>query len=207
MLSTLLEFRLPPALAAASRLRKLRKGEAAFRAGQAVEQIFYVQQGEIRASRHQLDGNKAVMLRARRGEFFALTSLFMPRYPCDAEAAEASCVLAMPKDCFHEALAQDSAFALAVMQATAMAMKSQCTKVERLHLKRAGDRVLHYLACEQRNGKVELHMPLLCWADELGLQPETLYRVLAELEEQGLILREGRCITLRENTAALCCAG
>lgn len=185
MLRTLLELKLPPALAAASRLLKFRKGESVFHAGDVVEQIFYVQQGEIRASRHQVDGNVAVMLRARSGEFFALASLFMPRYPCDAQAAQASCVLALPKDLFHAALAHDSAFTLAVMHATTMAMKSQCAKVERLHLKRASDRVLHYLACEQRNGTVDLHMPLQAWADELGLQPETLYRVLADLEEQG----------------------
>ena len=40
------------------------------------------------------------------------------------------------------------------------------------------------------------------WARELGLEPETLYRALAELESAGEVVREARGVRLAGNGTA-----
>ena len=55
--------------------------------------------------------------------------------------------------------------------------------------------MLHYLNCELTGpggATLSLDIPLAEWADDLGLEPETLYRTLAELEKKGRIEREPR---------------
>lgn len=105
-------------------------------------------------------------------------------------------LLAFPATAFQVALGEDAAFALALIRTVSVDLKTQCGRVERLRLKRVRDRVVHYLACESRDGNVDLGMPILEWADELGVEPENLYRVLAELEGEGRIARTGRRISL-----------
>jgi DNA-binding MarR family transcriptional regulator len=66
--------------------------------------------------------------------------------------------------------------------------RKQCSRQERLRLKRARDRVLHFLACEGgATGVVTWVSHLSELAAELGLERETLYRALAGLEAEGLL--------------------
>ncbi len=179
-----------------SRRTELARGETLFVTGTPVHTVYLVERGELRAVRTLADGSEAVMMRAGPGELFAIASLFMPTYPCDAVAITATVVRALPRSDFEAALTAHPDFAAALVKTLAMGIKKQCGRVERLRLKRARDRVLHFLACESRDGSIELHMPLLAWANELGLEPETLYRVLAELEREGRITRNRRHIRL-----------
>jgi DNA-binding MarR family transcriptional regulator len=76
-------------------------------------------------------------------------------------------------------------------------MRRQCSRYERLRLKKASDRVLHYLACEaDKTGKVVLRSSVMEWAAELGLEAATLYRTLSELERDGVLRRQGRVLEL-----------
>jgi CRP-like cAMP-binding protein len=114
--------------------------------------------------------------------------MLVPHYSCDARAATPTEVLRIPVRELREGLGSDGAFALAFAGQLAADLRHQCTRVERLRIKRARDRVRHYLVCEGplRSGGAKLQD----WARELGLEPETLYRTLAELESSGEISRE-----------------
>jgi DNA-binding MarR family transcriptional regulator len=106
-------------------------------------------------------------------------------------------------------IASNGDFALRFSQFLALAMRRQCARYERLRLKRAGERVLHYLNCEltgPAGADLELDIPLAEWADDLGLEPETLYRALADLEKKGLIAREPRSRKIRIVGAAAACS-
>jgi CRP/FNR family transcriptional regulator len=197
-------FPFPDDLLAVGRELKLAKGERLFSLGEAIDRVFYVQQGELRAVRCLADGSEAVMMRARDGEFFAIASLFLPSYPCDAEVGINTRLLSFPQPYFRAVLGRDPAFALALVREQSLGVKTQCARVERLRLKRARDRVVHYLACESREGLVRLAMPLIEWADELGMEPETLYRVLAELKDEQVIARRGKEIRLLTAPTASC---
>ncbi len=182
----------PAALAQATRRISLEKGEALFREGQRVAGIYYVISGEVKALRHMAKSSEAVMARAMAGEFFAESAIAAPRYSCDGVAVKPSVLLFLPMDALDAALT-DAGFAKAFFLANAANVRRQCSRYERVRLRSARERVLHLLACESGpDGVFDWPAPLTELAVELALEPETLYRVLSELEAEGEITREKR---------------
>ncbi len=170
--------------------RELGRGESLFRQGDPVRHVVIVREGELKAIRHQADGSECVMLRARAGEMFAESSLADSHYRCDGIAVEPTRVSLVPVDMLRAALGGEESLAYAFCMAIARQARKQCSRQERLRLKRARDRVLHFLACEGgADGVVSWTAPLSELAPELGLERETLYRVLAVLENEGMLRR------------------
>jgi len=185
-----------PALTRAARRLSLDKGAPLFREGEAVGGIFYVISGEIKAVRHLADSAEAVMMRAAPGEFFAESAIAVSAYTCDALAVKPSELLFLPRAALEDAL-HDAGFAKAFFLANAANTRRQCSRYERVRLRSARARVLHMLACEGGpDGVLNWPAPLGELAVELALEPETLYRVLGELQRDGLIIREKRQIRL-----------
>ena len=145
------------------------------------------------------------MQTARCGEFFGEASLFQPTYSCEARAL-APCVLsAFNADQFRHAMQTDPQFSMAFARVLAVSLRRQCSRVERLRLKNATDRVLHYLTCEVGpTGWAEIGGTVQDWAAELALEPETLYRTLAALEKEGVLAREPRRFRLQGKTPMAC---
>lgn len=171
-----------------------------FRLGDVPRDFYLVVEGEARARRYGTDGAEIVMQRARAGEFFAEAGMVAPRYSCEGYFPVASRVLRIPLVVIRQLITTNGEFALRFAQFLALSMRRQCARYERLRLKRAGERVLHYLNCEltgPAGADLELDIPLAEWADDLGLDPATLYRALADLEKKGLIAREPRVRRIR----------
>jgi CRP-like cAMP-binding protein len=96
-------------------------------------------------------------------------------------------LLAFPIDAFRRALADDArfrAFWMSRLAREVRALRSQC---ERLALRKAADRIEHYIESEGKDGRLELARSGKAWAAELGLTHEALYRALARLRRAGLI--------------------
>jgi CRP-like cAMP-binding protein len=196
---------LPATLAAHALEIRLAKGESLFRTSDAVTRFHFVAAGELAAIRAMPNGAEAVMLTARAGEFFAEASLFLPRYTCDARAVSACRIIAWPSETFRSAIFAEPAAALAFSRMLAVNLRRQCSRVERLRMKNADDRILHYLACETApNGWVEVTSSLQEWAAELGLEPETVYRALSRLEAAGMLERDRRRLRLVGSQVASC---
>lgn len=182
----------PATFARAARRISLKKGETLFRAGQKVAGIYYVISGEVKALRHMAESSEAVMTRAKGGEFFAESAIAAPHYSCDGVAVRPSELLFLPSESLDAALT-DAGFAKAFFLANAANARRQCSRYERVRLRSARERVLHLLACESGpDGVFDWPAPLTELAVELALEPETLYRVLSELEASGEITREKR---------------
>jgi len=172
-----------------------RTGDFIFRLGDAPRYLYLVVSGEARAQRYSPDGAEIVMQRARTGELFAEAGMVAPRYSCEGYCTQPARILLIPFDKLRARIQSDGEFALRFSQFLTLSLRRQCARYERLRLKRASDRVLHYLNCELTGlagADLELDIPLADWADDLGLEPETLYRTLAALEKQKLIRREAR---------------
>jgi len=181
---------LPADLLAQAKTVDLVKGEHLFRQNDAVSYVIFVLEGELKAVRHLPDGGECVMLRSRAGELFAESSLADNQYRCDGIAAGMARVALVPVDRLREALGGEGSLAFGMCMALARQARKQCSRQERLRLKRARDRVLHFLACEGGvEGVVHWSAHLSELASELGLERETLYRALAALEEEGLLQR------------------
>jgi len=186
----------PAGLRAACRVRAVSQGERIFRAGAAADAVFRMIEGEAQLLRAGPDGSEIVLQRARPGEYFAEASLFSDRYHCDARCAASGRLLVLPAEALRRALAREPAFATAWVHTLSRALRDARARCERLSLKRAGDRIVHFLA--NTSGKeIELGQPLNAWARELGLTQEALYRALARLERAGILARRGRRLRLR----------
>ncbi len=187
----------PKTLVATSRERVVEKNEVLFQPNDSVDSLFYTMKGELFALRYQLDGTPAVMMRGFAGEIFAPASMNMSCYPCSAVAAVKSRVLQIPKSVFIEHLAINSDFSRYYIDSLSADLKKQCVRSERLRLKSAKDRVLHFITCESPSGaEITISCPISKWAEELGIEPESLYRTLSDLEKEGIIKREKRHITI-----------
>jgi CRP-like cAMP-binding protein len=162
-----------------------------FRKGDAVRAVFLVLDGEVRLSRFAKDGREIALHRAGRGEFFAEAALNAPRYQCNAIASQASTLLAFPAAKVRALLSKDSEFAHQWVALLARQLHSARARLERLALKSAAERVLHYLHTEGNGPRCEVALAgsVKDLAKELGLTHESLYRTLARLEQDGVVVR------------------
>lgn len=173
------------------------KGDHLFRDGDPVTSLFYLVEGGVKAVRYPADGTEVIMFRATAGEFFAESGIVLSHYTCDAIAEQSSCIASIPLDAVKDELGDAGSFALGLFLQVARNARKQCSRYERLRLKRAQDRVMHYLFCETGSaGVLEISTTLSDFAGELGLEPETLYRTLGELEKAGKLQKQGRSIRL-----------
>jgi CRP-like cAMP-binding protein len=74
----------------------IRKGERLFTQGDAVDAIYFVCRGRVKAVRALHNGMQTVMLQATAGEFFAESALAVESYVRDALATEDSILSSLP---------------------------------------------------------------------------------------------------------------
>ncbi|ANQ83547.1 Crp/Fnr family transcriptional regulator [Azoarcus olearius] len=177
---------MPPALRAAARRRAFRRGETLFATGAAPREMFFILRGEVRLSRLSPDGTETVMQRARDA-FLAEASLESHTYHCSAIAGEDGLALVFPLAEFRRSLADSAAFRAQWMSHLLQEVRKRRAQCERLALRSARARILHYIEAEGADG--ELHLPgsRKALAAELGLTHEALYRALARLTRDGTL--------------------
>jgi len=162
-----------------------------FRKGDPVRAVFLVLEGEVRLSRFAKDGSEIALHRAGRGEFFAEAALSSPRYRCNAIATQASTLLEFPAVKVRTLLATDHEFSHHWVALLARQLHALRARLERQALKSAADRVLHLLHTEGSGPHCEVVLTgnVKDLAKELGLTHESLYRTLAKLERDGILVR------------------
>lgn len=188
---------IPDSLRQVVRPLSIKRKQSLYRQGDAAKEIYFVRQGELEAARFSPEGDPLVMLRAGAGEFFAEPALSVDCYGCTAYAKTDSELFALPKAAVLSALQEDKAFSMAFLQAQMRNARKQCSRYERVRLRRAEDRVVHFLVTETGpDGWVRLPGPLADWAAELGLTPESLYRAMARLRQEGRIEELGGALRI-----------
>lgn len=193
---------LPPRLREAAEPLTAAAGKTLFRAGSRPLAIYYVLDGEVRLVRRSASGAESILQRARRGPL-AEASLYSPRYHCDAVVCSSARLLRFPRPLFLQTIDDDPAFRTAWITHLASEVRRARAQSERLSLKRAADRVLHYIECEGRDGVLRLEQTRKDWAAELGLSHEALYRTLATLQRQGRLHISGQTFEVQPPTTAL----
>lgn len=189
----------PAALRSSSKRASYEAGATIFRTGSATHSVFFVESGAVRLIRYGRAGEEVVLHDARAGEFFAEASLDSAKYHCDAIASTSSELLQVPASALRELLDSDREFSRQWVALLARQLRAVRTRVERLSLKSAAERVRHLLVSEGRGPRCEVSLPgtLKDLARTLGLTHEVLYRTLAAMERDGAIEREGTTLRLR----------
>lgn len=185
----------PEKLTAETELRAFTAGETLFLRGTRPKAMLYVFNGEIRLIRHTAGGRQVVLQRSRNG-FVAEASMESKTYHCDVVAAATGNLLMFPIAAFRRALNDDPAFRQIWISSLAAEVRRLRAQSERLHLNKAADRVVHFIAAEGKDGTLVLSQSRKAWAAELGLSHEALYRALARLQQQGLVGIDGARISL-----------
>jgi CRP/FNR family transcriptional regulator, dissimilatory nitrate respiration regulator len=174
---------------------EIQRQGAVFGRGDRPQAMFFVLSGEVRLLRRSRSGGEIVLQRTRRG-FLAEASLDQPNYHCDAVAAEPTRLLVIPRKGFTDALAV-TAFRDRWIAHLARELRKVRAHTERLSLKTARERIVHFIETEGDAGVVDLNQSKKDWAAELGLTHEALYRTLAEMEKRGELTLGKSRLTLR----------
>lgn len=190
---------LPRVLRDAAQFFEYDKGAAIFRQGDPVWAMFVVLRGQVRLCRFGRDGEEIVLRCARRGDLFGEVALDSASYQGNAIVFEPTHLQAYPVQLFRDLLDHDAVFARQWRMLLSWQLRRARARIERLGLKRACERVRHYLLTEGSGsaGELELAGPLKEFARELGLAHETLYRTLREMESRNEIERDGKLLRLK----------
>jgi CRP-like cAMP-binding protein len=168
-------------------------GTTIFRVGSPTRWVYYLASGCVRLIRRGRAGEEIVLHQARSGEFFAEASIDSARYHCDAVAMETATVLRILAADLTNVIAADPEFARQWISLLARQLRAVRTRVERLSLKSAAERIRHFLlsGASGAAGYVKIGGTLKDLARDLGLSHETVYRTLANMERSGVIERRG----------------
>ena len=171
------------------------RGGRLFLRGDPPKFMFYVASGEARLTRVSTAGAEIVFQRASAG-FLAEASLDQPAYHCDGVAFTQTKTLAIPIAQFRAALARED-FRDYWLRHLSRELRRSRAHGERLALRTARERIIHYIVTEGAAGALDLKQSKKSWAAEMGLTHEALYRTLASMTSAGQIMVEGHCIALR----------
>lgn len=190
----------PEALRLAAQLRRFDANTTVFRRGQPVQAVYQVQAGRVLLRRDEARGGSITLQTAGPGDFVAEASLFSARYHCDGVCPVASKLLVLPAKAVLASLRLDSTFAIDWIRLLSQALMQSRARAERLTLRSPRERILHCLRLEgDARGVFTVPGSLIQWSRALGIAHETLYRVLAELEREGFVARDGARVVLTRN--------
>lgn len=175
-----------------ARARVLAPGERLFDQGDPCTHFYFVLSGIIKLCRVAPSGEEKVMDLVRPGNFFAEAAMFMSgRYPINARALEATRVVALDSKHFVGLVRANADLCLRLLSKMSQRMHGLINEIDNLTLHSGAQRVIGYLLDQLPEGaappSVRLMVPKHVIASRLGIQPETLSRVLAKLRVQQLI--------------------
>ena len=185
---------LPEAARRAVRVIDVPQAARVFNRGDKPKAMYFVISGEVHLVRQSQAGSEIVLQRAHQG-FLAEASLDQTAYHCDAVAVLASKLLTLSRKVFSEALA-DERFRNNWIAHLTRELRRVRAQSERMSLKTAQERIIHFIETEGDNATVILSRSKKHWATELGLTHEALYRTLARKERAGQIAIDGSSIEL-----------
>jgi len=184
-----------------TRVHVLAQGEILFRQGDNAVHFFRLRAGHIKLFRISPDGHEKVVEIINPGQGFAEAVMFMEqrRYPVNAEALENTEVLAIHSETVLEILHESPELCLKLLGTLSRHLRHRLSDIDALSLQNAGLRVANFLLAQQRQqgtDNIELPAAKKIIAARLSIQPETLSRVLAQLEQKRAIRMDGRRIQL-----------
>lgn len=185
---------MPERVRRSTRTQSVPKAAQLFARGDRPHAMYFVISGEIHLVRSSLAGDQVVLQRAQRG-FLAEASLDQTRYHCDAIAVRPSELLKIPRKAFRDALS-DAGFGKVWMAHLAGELRRVRAQTERMALKTAEARILHYVEVEGNDSSIVLNHSKKDWANELGLTHEALYRALARMERSGQLRVDATTLTI-----------
>jgi len=188
----------------------LAPGEILFVAGDEARGLYVIVEGAVRAFRESLEGREQVIHVERAGATIAEVPVFDGgTYPSTVAADEASIVLFIDKRDVLQLCLEHPKIALAALKLLAARLRHSAELIEALSLREVDQRLARFILEEARargahtdSGlAVELILTNQQIASRIGTVREVISRSLARLQQNGLILIEGRRATIPDEQA------
>lgn len=179
--------------------RSFRKGERIFSEGDEGSGFYAVLTGRVKIFKVSTEGKEQILHLFGPGESFGEVSVFTGQgFPADAAAAHPTTLLFFPRAAFSGLIRQDPALALNMLAQLSQRLRHFAGLIEDLSLKEVPGRLAKYLLylSGREGGAVELDVSKGQLASLLGTIPETLSRILAKMNRQGLIRSRGSQIII-----------
>lgn len=173
-----------------------------FHEGEPCHGFYIVESGAVKLYKESADAKEHVLHVALPGDCFGEAALFLGTgYPASAAAVKDSSLILLRKGEFLEILRRNPEVGFSLMASMATWAHRLVQSIESLTLKDASARFAAYILskapAEARDGAViDLGITKQVLASHLGMTGETLSRLLARFEAEGLIVMRGRRIKL-----------
>lgn len=192
-------------VAAATREKRLAKGEMLFQKGDMPRGFYVTVFGQIKLAFPSSQGNEKVVEILGPKQSFGEAVMFMDRpYPLFAESLIDTLLLHITKSAVFELLETDASFSRRLLAGLSMRLHSLVNDVESYSLRSSAQRVIGYLLqhciADDECASMEISLPTSkqVIASRLNLTPETLSRIFHDLSEAGLINVHGKQITIQD---------
>ena len=198
------------ALAERALERRLKRDEILFVAGDEAAGLFVIVSGALRAFREGVDGREQIIHVERAGTTIAEVPVFDDKpYPSTVAAEEDSSVLFLAKRDVKSLCLAHPEIALAALKLMAGRLRKCAELVEALSLREVDQRLARWLLAEARvRGNrtadgLELTLVLTNQqiAARIGSVREVVSRALSRLQNNGLIVVDGRRVMIRDEQA------
>lgn len=192
-------------LAKHSVLKSLQRNEILFLAGETAKGLYVISSGSVRAFRTGADGREQVIHVERAVTTIAEVPVFdHGNYPSTVTAEEATTLYFLSKQSVLKTAIEHPQLALAAARLIASRLRRCAELVEALSLQGVGQRLARLLLEEARNTgidtqkgtRIKLRATHSQLASRIGTVREVVTRTLVRLQEQGLILHEGKNILI-----------
>lgn len=194
-------------MAAATRERRLQKGDRLFQRGDQPKGFFLVVWGQIKLAFTSAQGNEKVVEILGPLQSFGEAVMFLDQpYPVLGEALADTLVLHIGAAAVFGQIEQDPRFARKLLAGMSIRLHTMVRDVESYALRSSTQRVIGYLlqlaegvpCVSQGEQAVELPTSKQVIASRLSLTPETLSRIFHELSDAGLISVQGKHIAIHD---------
>ena len=194
-------------MAAATRERRLQKGDRLFQRGDQPKGFFLVVWGQVKLAFTSAQGNEKVVEILGPLQSFGEAVMFLHQpYPVLGEALADTLVLHIGAAAVFGQIEQDPRFARKLLAGMSIRLHSMVRDVESYALRSSTQRVIGYLlqlaesvpCVPQGEQAVELPTSKQVIASRLSLTPETLSRIFHELSDAGLISVQGKHIIIHD---------
>ncbi|ACL05252.1 transcriptional regulator, Crp/Fnr family [Desulfatibacillum aliphaticivorans] len=188
-------------LARIASMREYRKGAIIFFEGEYCDGFYVVAKGRVKITKISSKGKEQILYILETGEPFGQLAIYHgDAFPATAQALETSVCLFFPKTPFLELISQRPALPMNMLAFLARRHRELTLQIENIALKEVPERLaeyLLYLCWEQKSLKtVSLPISKEQLAYLLGATPETLSRSLAKLVDDGMIMMDGKDISI-----------
>jgi len=174
-----------------AQIRSCPKGKMLFQRGDPAEYFYVILDGWIKIYRDTPNGDHAVLGIFSRGDMFAEAAAFIGAgYPASAEVVEDAQLVFIETKRFAATVEKHPATALNMLASMSRHLHRLVYEVERLKTRSASQRLVEFLLrrCHVSKGPAVVDLPYdkNLIAARLGVQPESLSRLLNKLREYGV---------------------